>query len=458
MEHLSKIKLFLYSILSILFFATTIFAQVTVQLPTIVRQTGSPDEYVNVTVDKINVSDSVRSANFRIYYDKNILTLDTVISDGSTVTNMGNMFLSDNPDSSKGVLRIAMAGFSPIYGSGILFKIRVHYKTNGTSALSFTDPSTQSDTLSYFNSGKPAAIFKDGSVTISAVVPSLNLNSPNGGEIWIGGTTENIIWSSSNTNLVKLEYSLDKGVNWILIADSVAATPPFYGWTVPDTASTQALIRISDINSPGIGDTSNGVFTIQKQTKITVTSPNGGEKWENKSVHNITWTSLNVNNVELEYSLNGGVSWIKIDSNIASTGTYAWSLPDTSSDLAKIKISDINNPQTFDVSDSVFSIEKISGVEEYNLNGAPVKFALSQNYPNPFNPSTNIYYSVPKRSFVTLQVYNILGKIVTTLVNGVREAGNYNINFNGSSLQSGVYFYRITAGSFTDTKKFILLK
>ena len=92
----------------------------------------------------------------------------------------------------------------------------------------------------------------------------------------------------------------------------------------------------------------------------------------------------------------------------------------------------------------------------------PQKFALLQNYPNPFNPSTRIQYSLEKAAQVSLKVYNLLGQEVASLVNNRQEAGSYNISFDASNgisgLSSGVYFYRIVAGSFISTKKFILLK
>ena len=88
----------------------------------------------------------------------------------------------------------------------------------------------------------------------------------------------------------------------------------------------------------------------------------------------------------------------------------------------------------------------------------PDKFSLSQNYPNPFNPITNIKYQTPINSFVTLKVYNILGKEVATLVNDNKPAGFYTVAFNASSLPSGVYFYKLTAGEFTDVKRMILVK
>ena len=87
-----------------------------------------------------------------------------------------------------------------------------------------------------------------------------------------------------------------------------------------------------------------------------------------------------------------------------------------------------------------------------------LEFALANNYPNPFNPSTIIKYTIPKQNFVELKIYDILGREVATLVNEEKSAGNYEINFNGSKLSSGVYFYRLQAGSFVSTKKFVMLK
>jgi len=83
---------------------------------------------------------------------------------------------------------------------------------------------------------------------------------------------------------------------------------------------------------------------------------------------------------------------------------------------------------------------------------------LFQNYPNPFNPETKINYNVSKSGFVTIKVYDLLGREVTTLVNENKPAGNYSIKFDGSKLVSGIYFYRMKAGDFVQTKKLILLK
>ena len=85
-------------------------------------------------------------------------------------------------------------------------------------------------------------------------------------------------------------------------------------------------------------------------------------------------------------------------------------------------------------------------------------FSLSQNHPNPFNPSTVINYEIPKASIVRLKVYDVLGREVATLVNEEKPAGRYNVTFDASKYSSGIYFYRITAGDFSQIKKMVLLK
>jgi len=97
-----------------------------------------------------------------------------------------------------------------------------------------------------------------------------------------------------------------------------------------------------------------------------------------------------------------------------------------------------------------------TGVEQ--ISEIPEKFNLGQNYPNPFNPTTTISFSVPSSGITSLKIYDVLGNEVATLVNEEKPAGNYEVNFNASSLSSGTYFYKLQAGSFIETKKMILLK
>jgi hypothetical protein len=96
--------------------------------------------------------------------------------------------------------------------------------------------------------------------------------------------------------------------------------------------------------------------------------------------------------------------------------------------------------------------------EVTNELSSPITFRLNQNFPNPFNPSTKINYSIPERSNVSLKVFDLLGSEIVELVEGEIEAGIYEITFNASILPSGIYFYKLQAGSFVETKKMILLK
>lgn len=92
------------------------------------------------------------------------------------------------------------------------------------------------------------------------------------------------------------------------------------------------------------------------------------------------------------------------------------------------------------------------------LSLVPDKYELSQNYPNPFNPTTKINFSIPKQGFVTLKVFDVTGREVANLINAVTEAGYHSVDFNAVTFASGVYFYRIEAADFIDTKRMVLVK
>lgn len=102
--------------------------------------------------------------------------------------------------------------------------------------------------------------------------------------------------------------------------------------------------------------------------------------------------------------------------------------------------------------------DQVTGIRQVNTTTIPKTYTMSQNYPNPFNPATKINYEIPKSGLVTLKVYNILGQEVATLFHGFQNTGKYIATFDASNLASGIYFYRLQAGSFNVTKKMILMK
>lgn len=99
-----------------------------------------------------------------------------------------------------------------------------------------------------------------------------------------------------------------------------------------------------------------------------------------------------------------------------------------------------------------------TGIKDDIKQGLPVSFALDQNYPNPFNPVTTIQYSVPKAGMVSLEVFNILGQRIRTLVDEFQSSGVYEIEFDGKNHPSGIYFYRLTKGNSSLTKKMVMIK
>ena len=105
--------------------------------------------------------------------------------------------------------------------------------------------------------------------------------------------------------------------------------------------------------------------------------------------------------------------------------------------------------------------EMVTSVQRQSTH-LPTQFSLDQNYPNPFNPATTMSFVISHQSFVTLKVYDMLGEQVATLVNEVKQPGEYTVRWNAASatggLPSGVYFYRLQAGSFTETKKLLLIR
>jgi hypothetical protein len=145
-------------------------------------------------------------------------------------------------------------------------------------------------------------------------------------------------------------------------------------------------------------------------------------------------------------STNNGTSWTQVNTGL--TNTWVLSLAVSGTNLFA---------GTFGSSVWRRPLSEMTAVEGLPSE-LPAEFVLEQDYLNPFNPVTKIRYSIPVGTDVTLKVYNTLGQEVATLVNDYRPAGTYEAGFFGSEFPSGVYFYRLSAGSFTQTKRKMLVK
>jgi len=186
-------------------------------------------------------------------------------------------------------------------------------------------------------------------------------------------------------------------------------------------------------------------------------SIDGGISWTpvnngrlNSAVYSLAAKGMNLFastlTVGVYQSINNGSSWTSVTSRYWTLAAQSLAVNDSNLFLG-----------TF--TGGVWSIplsQLVGGV----INGAktfPSNVFLEQNYPNPFNPTTTIRYGLPRASNVSLAVYNTLGQLVRTLVSGGEQAGDHEVEFDGSGLASGVYFYRIQAGSFVKTMKMLVL-
>ncbi len=190
---------------------------------------------------------------------------------------------------------------------------------------------------------------------------SLAVTSPNGAETLHVGFGWIIAWlTTGKVDKVTLQYSVDGGTNWFMIAYKIPNTGT-YAWDVPDDVSATCLVRVSETETEIPTDSSDAVFAISNDPMIVVSSPNGGEKWAVGSTQTISWRSGGaVNDVKIEYSIDGGVTYTSIVDDTQNTGTYTWVVPDAVSDLCLVQITDVSVSTTTDMSDIVFSIVSAS--------------------------------------------------------------------------------------------------
>jgi hypothetical protein len=282
---------------------------------------------------------------------------------------------------------------------------------------------------------------------------------PVGGRWSLWKTTDaGATWDSTGLYLVRTGIS-EAGYN---NAMCVRGTNIWFG-----TNNTKVYYSTTSGTSWNFGATTGSIntysVTFNGSTGFTgqsaaLTSTNGGANWAVVTLPG-TGTIYSFSNVLAEfwyargtsiyYSSNNGANWASQYTS-PSAGIYqAMSFVSANGFIRGWAGTNTGKISMFN--------EAVIGIINNN-HEIPKEFLLSQNYPNPFNPTTIINYQIPKAGDVKLAVYDMLGREVMVLVNEFKPAGNYNIEFNASNLSSGVYFYRIEAGSFVNTKKMVLVK
>jgi hypothetical protein len=307
---------------------------------------------------------------------------------------------------------------------------------------------------------------KDNSTVLNmsspfSITTSLAVTSPNGGENWETGTIQDITWNASaGISEVKIELSTNGGGSWTNLETSTYNTGT-YAWKIPNSPYNTCKIKISDYENSSVTDMSDGNFSIISQ--VDAIYPNGGEVFYVGEEQILQYSaSSGISELDISYSTNNGSSWTALIT-VENDSSLIWNIPNTPSTQCLLKVTDDAVATVYDVSDDTFEINTGVKIYEEQIDEAiPEFFSQSQNIPNPFHRQTAIRYALPHDCRVTLKVYDIQGNLLRLLVDETQKAGYKIVKWNGTDnkynkLPTGIYFYRIRAGSFSDTKKFILL-
>ncbi|MCX6138167.1 MAG: phosphodiester glycosidase family protein [Ignavibacteriales bacterium] len=305
-------------------------------------------------------------------------------------------------------------------------------------------------------------------------------NSPELGSMLRGSYIGAWVWANGETNLTMRTVIRDGN-------SGICEGPPFpvhhYGWKLIGTKLDAALFRtyltagvITDLNNRFNGFHVEGpnaalhaktrVLYIDKMVTSALTVPTGfvdfKATWENPNVH-MVWSvnsEISISRYVVERSIGGGafmeIAAVKALGNTDTSYTYEFFDAPTLNVSISYRIHQWTNDGGQELSPVLSVKSDATGV---SINpGIPVEFNLSQNFPNPFNPTTTLRYAVAASSLVDIKIFNILGQQVRTLVHANQDAGYYSVSFDGTPLASGVYIYRMQAGSFTAVKTMVLLK
>ncbi len=289
---------------------------------------------------------------------------------------------------------------------------------------------------------------------------SANTLAINGENIFVGtfdgmflSTDNGANWSAINNGLTSLNvWSMSISGDNIFIGTFggvFLSTDNGSNWTAVNDGLTEQYIWALSSNGDNIfAGTSGGIFL----------STDNGSHWNtiNNGLTNLEIASLAITeeNIfactdgkgEVFLSKDNGSTWNAINDSLTNAAIYSLAISENYV-FAGTRNSIWRRPLT----------ELITDVNE-NRNYFSTSFSLKQNYPNPFNPNTRIRYTLPEANYVSLKIYDLLGKEITILVDRTQSVGSYTYEFDGSNLSSGVYIYRLQAGEFTETKKLMLMK
>ena len=320
----------------------------------------------NVTVD---VSDNVANVAETAAWS---FTVDTAAPTITDLTPANDSFVSDSTPTISATL-------SDGAGSGI-DSTSVVMKVNGEpveavysgGVVSYTPAGALEDDIHNVTVDVSDALgnaaTQGWSFTVDTAAPIVTVTSPNGGEVWMGGSTHTITWTATDDNMadnpITLHYSSDGGSNWTQIATG-EPNDGSYDWNTSELNGSNFKVKVTAVDKAGNegSDVSDVVFTIDNTApSVTVLAPNGGEGWEGGIQKTIRWQASDVHSgvasITLQYSTDNGATWIEIASGLDNSGAYNWVVPYANSNECKVKViaEDGVGNIGFDTSDNTFVI------------------------------------------------------------------------------------------------------
>jgi photosystem II stability/assembly factor-like uncharacterized protein len=292
----------------------------------------------------------------------------------------------------------------------------------------------------------------------TSLIPSSNGKILKSNDLWNSYSVQN---TNLAENIIKVHFS--DSLNGKCISETGKVLKTVNGGT---TWSSLSNLNIGRINNAFFKN-SNVIIVVGDNGKIMVTS-NAGVNWYNRNINNNVRLSSVYLDIENKLYVGGDDGLILFSSNYG----LSWEEQPTN---VTARINDIgffdNNSGIALTEDGQVLLTSLGtielGIENFTIplemesdvkNGENLSHELFQNFPNPFNPVTQIKFTIPENNFVVLKVYDVLGKEIKTLVTENLKKGNHSVNFDGSNLPSGIYFYRIFSGNFIQQLKMLLIK
>jgi hypothetical protein len=250
-------------------------------------------------------------------------------------------------------------------------------------------------------------------------------------------------------------HFLDKQMGWLVGFDKIAITKDGGAtWSV----SYEKTENQQSITSAQFVTASTGYITLDRGDMMKTLD--GGVTWQDVNPYT-NFDLLNLHFISPDSGIvvgRGGRILSTVDGGQHFTKNYSV----TSKDLYSIHIINQNKAWITGEKGTLLTTspgtELFTSINENHEGFLPQTISLKQNYPNPFNPTTTISYQIPDAAHVTIQVFNLMGQQVATLVNTKQQAGDHQVSFNATDLASGIYFYRINTDSYSQTKKMMLIK